>query len=119
MKPVAMPQLPIQSLMNLMENHFAAQSDLQNIRVNILVAVSNPYSYAIKKVVTIFQQKKLQQSSTRMRMLERRFFTKLDNKKSDSIESVLALLKTTHQQITTRIHDLEKTKQFLYRFEYA
>lgn len=52
-----------------------------------------------------------------MRMLERRFFTKLDSKKSDSIESVCALLKVTHQQIVTRIHTLEKTKDTLHRSE--
>lgn len=51
-----------------------------------------------------------------MRLLERRFFSKLDNKKSDSIDSVLALLKITHQQITTRIHAMDKLKESLYRF---
>lgn len=34
-KPIAMPQLPIQSLMTLIENHFSAQTDLQNNRVCI------------------------------------------------------------------------------------
>lgn len=52
-----------------------------------------------------------------MRLLERRFFTKLDNKKSDSIESVIALLRVTHQEIITRIHAMEDTKETLYRFE--
>lgn len=63
-------------------------------------------------------QKKLQQSSTRMRLLERRFFTKLDNKKADSIDSVLTLLKVTHQEIFARIHAMESTKDILHRFGY-
>lgn len=112
MKTIAMPQLPIQSLINLIESHFTCQADLQSIRVSRKYLEDHEHHSGL--CYFVFQEQ-LQQSSTRMRLLERRFFTKLDNKKSDSIESVLALLKVTHQQITTRIHAMDKMKESLYR----
>lgn len=45
-----------------------------------------------------------------MRLLERRYFTKLDDKKTGSIESVLGFLKTTQKELMTQIHVLVMTK---------
>lgn len=48
-----------------------------------------------------------------MRLLERRYFTKLDDKKTGSIDSIMEFLKTTHQDLVNHIHDLDDAKQTL------
>lgn len=48
-----------------------------------------------------------------MRLLERRYFTKLDDKKPGSTESISAFIKATHTEIMKHIQSLETTKQNL------
>lgn len=45
-----------------------------------------------------------------MRLLERRFFMKLDDKKTNSIANVSELLKHTHQEIMSNIQQLQQSK---------
>lgn len=52
----------------------------------------------------------------RMRLLERRYFTKLDDKKTGSIDSILTFLKTTHQELMTHIQTLDNAKQNLLKY---
>lgn len=58
----------------------------------------------------------MQQMTTRMRLLERRFFTKLDDKTIDSIDSISTFLKSTHQEIMSEIQLLVKAKAELARY---
>lgn len=51
-----------------------------------------------------------------MRLLERRYFTKLDDKKTGSIDSIMAFLKTTHHELMAHIQSLENAKQHLARW---
>lgn len=49
----------------------------------------------------------------RLRLLERRYFTKLDDKKSDSIGSILIILRTTQRTIIKEIQTLTNAKRIL------
>lgn len=51
----------------------------------------------------------------RLRLLERRFFTKLDDKKTGSIQSISNFLKATHQVTIKEIQALENAKKDLTR----
>lgn len=51
-----------------------------------------------------------------MRLLERRFFSKLDDKKTSTIDSIVTFLKDTHHELMTLIHSLEKEKDNLTKF---
>lgn len=55
----------------------------------------------------------MKECSIRLRLLERRYFTKLDDKKSDSIESILIILRTTQHTIVKEIQALEHAKRIL------
>lgn len=67
----------------------------------------------------VSRQVRMQQSSVRMRLLERRFFMKLDDKKTNSIANVSELLKSTHQEIMSTIQALQKAKDSLLHAEVA
>lgn len=52
-----------------------------------------------------------------MRLLERRFFMKLDDKKTNSIVNISELLKHTHQEIMSTIQQLQQSKANLLHAE--
>lgn len=60
-----------------------------------------------------FEQEKLKHCTIRMRLLERRYFTKLDDKKTGSIDSIVTFLKSTHHELMTHIQSLDNAKQIL------
>lgn len=48
-----------------------------------------------------------------MRLLERRYFTKLDDKKLGSTDSINSFIKSTHEELMKYIHSLEQSKKNL------
>lgn len=50
-----------------------------------------------------------------MRLLERRLFAKLDDKKANALHRVSSFLKLTHQQILVTLRNLENAKTELTR----
>lgn len=55
----------------------------------------------------------MKECAVRMRLLERRYFTKLDDKKLGSTDSISVFIKATHTEIMKHIQLLELTKQDL------
>ncbi|XP_055320368.1 protein PTHB1 [Sitodiplosis mosellana] len=85
--------LPINGLITLVDAHYKSYQSLQIVR------------------------EKLKNCTIRMRLLERRYFTKLDDKKTGSIDSIMTFLKTTHHELMAHIQSLENAKQNLAKMQ--
>ncbi|XP_031630232.1 protein PTHB1 [Contarinia nasturtii] len=85
--------LPVTALITLVDIHYKSYEKVQIVR------------------------EKLKNCTIRMRLLERRYFTKLDDKKTGSIDSIVTFLKTTHQELMTHIQTLENAKQNLSKIQ--
>lgn len=51
-----------------------------------------------------------------MRLLERRLFAKLDDKKPNALQRVSSFLKLTHQQILVTLHNLDNASNNLKKY---
>lgn len=51
-----------------------------------------------------------------MRLLERRLFAKLDDKKPNALHRISSFLKITHQQILVTLHNLENANNELKKY---
>lgn len=110
--------LPIMSLIALVDAHFKSYQSLQIIRVSNLdffwfINMQLQRYYFHLWFICNKLQEKLKNCTIRMRLLERRYFTKLDDKKTGSIDSIMTFLKTTHHELMTHIQSLENAKQHL------
>lgn len=86
---MATPPLPINALITHIDSHYNCYIDVQRIR------------------------EELKQCAIRMRLLERRYFAKLDDKKLGSTVSISIFIKSTHDELLQLIQSLEKSKQDL------
>lgn len=114
MKIWVLPQLPVDDIIRLIMDHFKARGEVHVIRVSSTSFISK---YSIQNLLTIeFSQKKLQSSTTQMRLLERRLFAKLDDKKSNALNRISSFLKLTHQQVLVTLHNLENANSELIKY---
>lgn len=61
-------------------------------------------------------QKRLEDRSAQMRLVQRRFFVKLEDKKPNALDAITMLFKSTHTQIVDILKAMEKSKESLARY---
>lgn len=72
--------------------------------------ITNPL---ILLFINVAIQKNLEDRSAQMRLVQRRFFVKVDDKKAGALTGISMLYMKTHQQIFTIIKEMEQSKRDL------
>lgn len=61
-------------------------------------------------------KKRLEDRSAQMRLVQRRFFVKMEDKKPGALDAITMLFKSTHTQIVDILKEMEKSKESLTRY---